>query len=179
MEQTKINDQNRQDYYENVYSIEYIKNNLIDISPYVNETIVAVDSCGYLYRDSFSNLTLQIVENLQTVKQFNLDRTYYDKLFDSPERITVVKNEILLLDHCPSIFKYKTLDQLVDVISILTKTIDPKYCIVRIALITLGDNRLADRFKYLSQIIPDNYIVCRYCYNMEYLTFEIKRKITT
>lgn len=179
MEQTKINDQNRQDYYENVYSIEYIKNNLIDLSSHDGETIVAVDSCGYLYRNSFSNLTLQVIENLQTVKQFNLDHTYYDKLFDSLDRITVAKDAVLLLDHCPSIFKYKTLDQLVDVISTLTKTIDPKHCIGRIALITLGDNRLADRFKYLSQIIPDNYIVCRYCYDLDYLTFEIKRKITT
>ena len=179
MEQVNITDQNRQFYYKAQYNIDYVKNNLINLGSHANETIVAVDSCGYLYRNHFSDLTLQVVENSQMVKLFNLDHTYYDKLFDSLESITVVRNGVLLLDHCPSIFKYKTLDQLVDVISTLTKTIDPKYCIGRIALITLADNRLADRFKSLSQIIPDNYIVCRYCYDFDYLTFEIQRKITS
>ena len=108
MEQVNITDQNRQFYYKAHYNIDYVKNNLINLGSHANETIVAVDSCGYLYRNHFSDLTLQVVENSQMVKLFNLDHTYYDKLFDSLESITVVRNGVLLLDHCSSIFKYKT-----------------------------------------------------------------------
>jgi len=178
MEQTKITEHNRLDFYNNVYNVNFIQANLIDISQFSDQLIIALDSCGLIYKKHFPTANIKIIEHVETAKQYQLARSDYDKLFDNTNSITVDKDSVLLLDHCPSIFKYKTQQELANTLTTLTDTIDPKYCIVRLAVITLGDNRLTDRFQNLSKIIPRKYSVVKFNYDQKYILIELKRKVT-
>jgi hypothetical protein len=82
----------------------------------------------------------------------------------------------LLLDHCPTIFKYKTEIELADILSIIIKNTDADLCLVRIDTVTLADNRLVDRFKNLSLIIPENYVINYFMYNQKELSFKLTKK---
>ena len=177
MEQTKITEHNRLEYYNNVYNVDFIQANLIDIGRFSDQLIIALDSCGLIYKNYFPTANIKIIEHVETAKQYQLARSDYDKLFNNTNAITVDKDGVLLLDHCPSIFKYKTQQELSDTLTTLTDTIDPRYCIVRLALITSGDNRLTDRFQNLSKIIPRKYSVVKFNYDQDYILIELKRKV--
>lgn len=174
MEQTKVTDENRLDFFRTLYTVQnFSKNNLLDISQFKNKKIVAVDSCGFYYEKLFFDIFK--IEHVQTVKQFQFAKNMFDKLYNKIENISE-KADILILDHCPAIFKYKSEIELKNILETLTSSVSPMHCLVRMNSITLGDNRLTDRFKNLCSIIPETYIVTNLKFSPIELSFQLLKK---
>jgi hypothetical protein len=176
MEQTNVTDSNRIAFFQQVYAVStYSQKELLDIQEYRDKKILAVDSCGSHYEKMFPEVTITKFEHVQTVKEYQLPQGYFNKLYNKIENIKE-KTNVLLLDHCPTIFKYKTEIELADILSIIIKNTDADLCLVRIDTVTLADNRLVDRFKNLSLIIPENYVINYFMYNQKELSFKLTKK---
>jgi hypothetical protein len=175
MEQTKVTNDNRIDYFLSVYRVQqFQKNELFDLSLYQHKKVVAIDSCGWYYQQLFFELTK--IEHVQTVKEYQLDQKKFDRLFNKIENIKET-GDVLLLDHCPEIFKYKTDIELKDILNVLTNNIQPEQCLIRMDCVTLGDNRLTDRFKNLCRIVPESYVVEYFNYSVaSTLTMQLRKK---
>jgi hypothetical protein len=174
MEQTKVTDQNRSDFFKATHVVQtFHKNDLINIAAFGSKKVIAIDSCGWHYENHFFKIIK--FEHLQTVKEYNLDRSMFDKLFNNLETINE-QTDVLLLDHCPNLFKYSTEIELKNILETLTSNTNPKHCLVRMSCVTLGDNRLTDRFKNLCSIIPDNYIVEQLSFDKNLLSFRLLKK---
>lgn len=176
MEQTKVTNSNRDAFFRQVYTVvSYSKQKLLDIQDYQGKKILAIDSCGAHYEKMFPTTTITKFEHVQTVKEYQLSLEHFNKMFNKIENIKE-KTDVLLLDHCPTIFKYKTEVELLNILNILTQNTDAKECLIRIDTFTVNDNRLVDRFKALSSIIPTNYIVNYFIYKQNILSFKITQK---
>lgn len=175
MEQTKVTKENRIDFFKIVYTVQSLpKDELFDLSLYKDKIVVAVDSCGFYYEQLFFNV--KKVEYIETVKQYKFDISMFDKLFTDPTNISI-KCDVLLLDHCPVIFKYKSVSELKHILSTMVDKMQPMHCLVRMNCATLNDNRFTDRFKSLSSILPDNYIVENFNYDVRnQLSFKLLKK---
>jgi hypothetical protein len=172
MEQTTVTDSNRDEFFKTVYSVQtFDSKRLLDIGPFKDKKIVAIDSCGFYYEQVFFKIFK--IEYVHTAKEYKL--TAFDRLFNKVENISE-KADVLLLDHCPELFKYKSEIQLKNTLKILTTVVDPTHCLVRMDCATLGDDRLNDRFKNLCSIIPDNYVVDYLNYNRDTLSFKLLKK---
>lgn len=179
MEQTKVTEENREDFFRKAYLVQtFSKSDLFSIEKYNQYPIVAIDSCGWHYESLFPDIKIIKIESIETVKEFNLDKTQFDKLFNNVSLIKFPDECVLLLDHCPRIFKYRTENEMKGILKNLLESTNAKFCLARFVTATLGDNRLTDRFSNLIQIIPENYIVSSFVFNSRTFSFEIKRKET-
>ena len=178
MEQTKITEENMQDLYKSVYNVLSLpKSSLFDLDLYPDLPILAVDSCGWHYKNVFSKNNILKVEAVSTAKNYQLSKNQFDKLFVDATSIKFNDDCVLLLDHCPAIFKYKNENELNEIFYALLNNISAVICLVRINTTTLDDNRFVDRFTNLTKIIPSNYVVVKFEYTLRELKFEIKRKV--
>jgi hypothetical protein len=176
MEQTKVTNNNRDAFFQQVYTVlSYSSKELLDIQEYQGKKILAIDSCGLHYEKMFPTLSITKFEYLQTVKEYQLPSEYFDKLYNKIENIKE-KTDLLLLDHCPAIFKYKTELELLNILSALTQNTDAKQCLIRMNTVTLNDNRFVDRFKALSSIVPPKYVINYFIYHQNILSFKITQK---
>ena len=174
MEQSQITESNRNDYFKTVYTVQtFAREELLDIAPFKDKKIVAIDSCGFYYQQLFFNIFK--IEHVQTASAYKLDRDSFNRLFNNINNISE-KGDVLLLDHCPLLFKYKSELELKTVLTTLTDIIKPTHCLIRMSCATLGDNRLTDRFKNLCSIIPNNYVVEHLHYTPLILSFKLLKK---
>jgi hypothetical protein len=172
MEQQTVTNINNS--FKSVYFVQnFDQSKLLNISKFKDTKVVAIDSCGFHYENKFYPIVK--IENLQTAKEYRFQRSAYDQLFNRVENINETA-DVLLLDHCPKLFKYKTLEELAQVLSILTSNIKPKHCLIRMSLVTLNDNRLTDRFKNLVSIVPDSYVVETAAYDCDHFTLSLLKR---
>ena len=167
MEQTKITDNNRLEFYQHVYpTVGMSRNELINLDLYPGNKLV-FDSAGWHYADSFNEHTVIKYEQLQTCKNYNLTRDKFDYIFDGNK---IPKAKIfcntLLLDNSPYL-KYKSTTELSDSLDILASTFTPNVIVIRLNLVNLGDSRLVDRFTNFVNLFPKDYLVSKFHYTAE------------
>jgi len=174
MEKTKVTDKNREEFFKSTYKVQTLnKKQLFDLFNFENKKIVALDSCGFHYEKNFFKITK--IEHIRTVKEYMLSNIYFDKLFNSLDTLKT-ECDVLLLDHCPRFFKYKSIDELQFILNLLTTNFNPKHCLIRFNTITLADNKLTNRFKNLCKIFPEDYLVDEFHYDRDELSAKIIKK---
>lgn len=181
LRQTKVTDQNRNDFYHSVYRVQSLPvNQLIDLNLYALP-IVLVDSCGWYYRNCFPNKQVIVVEGMQHCKTFNLKRDQFDRLFDdrveSPRIPQINTTEsVLVLDQSPILLKYRGVDELRETFNQLCNAANASILRIRLPLATMNDNRFQDRIKALVNLVPEAFITSFINYNTSTLNAEYVKK---
>lgn len=181
IKQTKVTENNREDFYRVLYNLQtWPRDRLIDVSSYCCP-IVVIDSCGWYYRQCFENNKFILVEGVQTCKSFNLNKGYFDYLFDDRKEIPTVPtiktaDSVLLIDHSPSIFRYKDPKTICTIISQACDAARSLIARVRIPLMLIDDHHLQDRIHDLIKIVPKDYITTFVHYDLVFLNLEFRKK---
>jgi hypothetical protein len=133
----------------------------------------------------FPNLDIVQVEGLSTCKNYQLNKTQVDKIFNDINQQLKFSNmhypgSILVMDHA-NFLKYRSVSQLNQLLNELTQNIQPKEVYIRMSTATMGDFRLHDRIKDLVNIVPVNYITSTfsYCNSLLTATYKIKQNYNT
>lgn len=174
MEQTKINEENWEKFYKRLYPVLTMsKQNLIDISR-LSGTKVIVDSAGWYYQEHFSGDNVIKIEHVNTCKNFKLDKSKFDKMFNDVSFPNITDQTVLILDHS-AFLKYKTVDQLKELLSMMAKKCNSNYIIVRGSMVTLNDYRFGDRIKDFVNVILDDFIATKLSCNLDQYWLEMKK----
>jgi len=175
--QTAVTDSNREEFYNTLFPVvSMTKNQMIDISDLENP--VLIDCAGKFYKQEFSTQIL-VVETLQTAKEFCLERTDFDFLVKDDDNIRwpskMPKNSDIVFDDS-RLTKYKTLNQLQDLLQNLINQCRPNSIHFRIHLHHIDDDRLCDRFYNISLLKFNNYVVLKFLYDTKKNIFELSLK---
>ena len=180
MQQTKVTDKNRIEFYKTVYPVlEMSKNELINLDLYPGVKVI-FDSAGWYYQQNFPNQIIVKIENIQTCKEYQLSKYKVDKIFTG-ENIPKIEstNSTLVLDH-PKYIKYKTPSDIKNILLDLSNKISPDIILFRINLVTVNDNKLTNRIENFISIAPTNFVISEFDFSVEqkrlFITF-IKKKI--
>jgi len=186
-QKTKVNEQNLNSFFQNMYHHQFNnKEQLVDLNSINDSTVIAVDCCGWHYKKIFPNKSIVAVETIKTVKQFNLDKTYFDRLIDNQTDCRLgwpsipPGNCAVIFDRSP-LLKYQTLDQ---ISNILIKAADkylPGTIVLEQSLKFIDDIRLVDRFDNLAKLAVDGYIVKKFNYDTDlmHLSITFQKKVKT
>jgi hypothetical protein len=185
IKQTQINDQNRSEFYGRLYPHETdLKDQLIDIGVIDVNNIIAIDCCGWYYKNVFPEKNVLPIDPIKTALDFKLGKDKIYKLVDN-RFANILKWPKFFVDDCAVIFdrspilKYLTLEQLTTLFNNVQQTYQPKFLIVRLNLMFIDSARLTDRFDDLSTIRVDNTVVEQFNYNAnkDYLYLCFRKKI--
>lgn len=176
MQQTKVTDHNRQDFYLAVYPVQRnTVDQLIDISVF-QEEIIAIDCCGWYYAEKF-NRPLIMVETTTSVENYNLKPHHYTYLLeDSNDALRwpdmpYNQNAVLLLDRSP-LLKYLSLQELGAVINTMIQKYNPSRILIRGNLQFIDDCRLVDRLtNWFDFLHRSNYITTKFIYDTDAMTY--------
>lgn len=177
MRQTTVTNDNRAEFYKNVYPVLRMdKNSLINLSHYKG-TKILLDCAGWHYQTFFPQQQIIKLENIQTCKNYSLTKQQFDIFYkdDHFPSISNVDDGILILDHS-QVLKYKTVPELKQLLTELSCKIKTNEIILRVPLITMGDDRLTDRFLNLCNIIPDNFVAIEISYTLKIIFMHLKKK---
>ena len=170
MEQTTINDKNRNEFYKRLYPVLAMpKQTLLDVSAVMGTKII-VDSTGWYYREHFPTEHILSVEHIHTCKNFKLDKSKFDKIFNdiSFPTIDISDPTVLILDHAVFL-KYKTVIQIKELLSVMSEKCNSYHIMIRGSMNTLGDYRFEDRIKDFVSIVPDDFLITKLsCYLAQY-----------
>jgi len=171
LKQTQVTDQNRDQFYKQVYPHQLgLKQQLINIDQFDTKNVVAIDCCGWYYRDLFSEKNVLSVDPIKAALEFKLPKDKIYKLVDNriDDKLTWPKIDVtdctVLFDRSP-ILKYKTLNELTSIFDAVVETYQPKYLVVKLNTVFIDSNRLTDRFYDLATIRVKNNVVEEFCYN--------------
>lgn len=168
--QTKIGDNNRDDFYQQVYRQQFkSKQQLINLELFSNDCVL-IDCCGWHYRNLFPNNNIKILETVKNALQFKLDRSTFDKLINDqldhhigwPELNTV--SPVLIFDQSPML-KYRSISNLNKLLNDAVENFHASELIVNLNTTFIDDTRLTDRFYNLSNISISNFIIVEFTYN--------------
>jgi hypothetical protein len=176
MEQTTINDKNRDEFYKQIYPVLSMpKQTLLDVSTIMG-TKIMVDSTGWYYREHFPTECILSVEHINTCKNFKLDKSKFDKIFNdiSFPTIDISGPTVLILDHT-LFLKYKTISQINELLSMMSKKCNSYYIMIRGNMNTLGDNRFEDRIKDFVSIVPDDFLITKLSCDLIKYQVEMKK----
>lgn len=170
--QTKVDDNNRQQFYQQVYRHQFdSKSTLVNLDMFNNECVL-IDCCGWHYRDLFPDKKIISLETVKSALQFKLDRSQFDKLIDDQKDTHIgwptlsAKNPVLIFDRSP-ILKYRSVDNLISVLNNAVEKYDPSELVVNLNLVFVDDDRLKDRFYNFSSMSIRNFTVREFVYNIE------------
>ena len=174
--QTKVTDNNRQDFYNYVYSNRL---GLLNLSAIPAENFVVVDAhCGQQYREQFPQVRITVLETLDNAKQFRLQKNQFDYLIDSRNHSQISwpklpeTNSVVVLDQV-LMLRYLTVQEIRDNLENMCTLYDPCRVIFRSFIWFIDDNRLQERLDQLCMIRLKNYVVKKFLYNTELCTLEI------
>lgn len=170
--QTKVNDNNRQQFYQQVYRHQFdSKSSLVNLDMFSNDCVL-IDCCGWHYRDLFPNKKIISLETVRSALQFKLDRSRFDKLIDNQKDTHIgwptlsVKDPVLIFDRSP-ILRYQPIDVLVNILNSAVEKYNASELVVNLSLVTVDDDRLRDRFYNFSSMSIRNFTVREFVYNIE------------
>jgi hypothetical protein len=181
VQQTKVTDSNRQDFYRAVYPMQKdAVDQLIDIS-FLGEPIVAIDCCGWHYAKLF-NKPMIMVETTTSVDNYALTQDHYTHLLDDRNDILrwpdlpYTQDGTLLLDRSP-LLKYRSLQELKDIVEEMIQKYRPSRVLIRGYLYFVDDCRLVDRltnwFDFLNR---PNFVTTRFSYDTDGMLYFIDFK---
>ena len=177
---TAPNDQNREAYYKNVYPVLSMSaDQLIDLNKLGTGKKIIIDSCAWYYKKIFPEHDIMQVEGLSTCKNYKLNKTQADKIFNDINQLKFpdmyCPNSVLIIDHA-NLLKYRSVTELNQLFNNLTQNIQPKEFHIRMFTTTMNDFRLHDRVKDLINMVPTNYITSQFSYCTPSLTAIYKLK---
>lgn len=174
--QTAVTDTNRQDFFNSVYSS---KLQLIDLAAIPGQNFVIVDSHrGRQYREQFPQINITVLETLDNIKQFKLQKNQFDYIIDSRihHKISwprLPKNHsVVVLDQVPML-KYLTVQEIKDNLENMCSLYDPCRVIFKSLVAFIDDDRLQERLDQLCMIRLKNYVVKKFLYDTEQGTLEV------
>jgi hypothetical protein len=180
MQQTKVTDKNRIEFYKTVYPVlQMSKNELINLDLYPGVKVI-FDSAGWHYQQNFPNQIIVKIENIQTCKEYQLPRYKFDKIFTG-ENIPKIEftDPTLIIDYS-NYMKYKTPEDIKNILLDLSNKISPDIILFRLNLVTVNDNRLTNRIENFINITPTNFVISEFNFFVEqnrlFIKF-IKKKI--
>ena len=173
LKQTKVTDQNRSQFYQHVYYHQTeSKNQLIDIEAVDVDNIVAVDCCGWHYKNMFPGKNVLPIDPIKTALEFKLPKDKIYKLVDNRSDHILhwpkffVEDCAVIFDRSPML-KYLTINQLKVLFNDIQQTYQPNFLIARLQLMFIDSNRLIDRVYELSTIQVNNTVISQFCYNAD------------
>ena len=185
--QTKVTDQNQVDFFQTVYYHQNeSKEQLANLDSVVEPTIVMIDCCGWHYKKLYPDRHIVGLEPIKSVKQFALDRTYFDRLIDnqSDQRIgwpAINLGKLAVVFDRSPLLKYFTLKELSDQLNIVAVKYKPSTVILEQLLTFVDDSRLSDRFYNIATLAIDGYVVNQFSYNTNTMRLSIRfqQKVNT
>jgi hypothetical protein len=171
LKQTQVTDQNRDQFYKQVYPHQLdSKQQLINLNQFDTKNVVAIDCCGWHYRDLFLEKNVLSVDPVRAALEFKLSKDRVYKLVDNRNDHKLVwpkfdaDNCTVLFDRSP-ILKYKTLSKLTSIFDAVVDAYQPKFLVVRLSTVFIDSNRLTDRFYELATVKVKNSVVKEFRYN--------------
>jgi hypothetical protein len=183
-QQTKVTEQNLNSFFQKLYHHQTNnKKQLVDLDVLNEPTAIVVDCCGWHYKKLFPNKSVVAVETIKTVKQFNLDKTYFDRLIDnqSDDRLGWPSippgNCAVIFDRSP-LLKYQTLAQISNMLAKAADKYVPDTVILEQSLTFIDDVRSIDRFYDIAKIEIAGYVVTKFMYDTDgiHLSIRFKKK---
>jgi len=181
--QTKVTDQNSQDFFKNVYPhLNNSKDQLIQLNDYNVSTFVLVDCCGWHYKSIWQELSIIGLETLSTLKEYKLDRQKFQGIIDNRDH-TNIKWPAIDVNNCALIFdrsvllKYRTVDNIVNVITDAAEKYYPAHIVLNAATLFIDDSRFGDRVTALSKLIIPGYVVTSFVYSITNIKISFKKKL--
>jgi hypothetical protein len=186
--QTQVTDQNRVAFYQQQYIHQTeTKAQLINLDQLPTKTIILVDCCGWHYKSLFFNADVICFETFNTIKNFKLDKMYFDKIIDnqSDSHIGWPTLQLEKLENCAIIFdrssilKYFTIEKISSTLNTVTSKYQPLIVVLRQSTMFIDGPRLLDRFYELSKLSVDGYIVktVEYQTDKNHFYIEFQRKL--
>jgi len=173
LKQTQITDQNRSQFYRNVYPHQTESTNqLIDIGNINVDNIIPIDCCGWYYKNMFPEKNVLPIDPVKTALEFKLSKDKIYKLVDNRVDHTLswpkffVDDCAVIFDRSP-ILKYLTIDQLITLFNNVQQTYQPKFLVARLKLMFIDSTRLTDRFYNVSTVQVNNSVVDQFHYNAD------------
>ena len=155
------------------------KNQLVNLDSLEETQVILVDCCGWHYKKLFPQKSIVGLETIKTVKQFELDKTYFDRLIDN-QQDQFIGWPSVCVDDCAVVFdrspllKYRTLDQLSEIITDVTDKYMPNTVILEQSLTFIDDNRLVDRFYNFAKFKIHGYVVKKITYDTDLMHVSIR-----
>lgn len=175
MDQTSVTKTNQQEFYRYTYPVLGMpKHELIDISKYPNDVVI-VDSAGWYYQQHFPNSNIIKIEHIENCKQYSLDRTKVDKIFNNSVPKLNCVDPVLIFDHAP-ILKYKNTQELKQFLDDFINIVNPAKVYIRLNPVTSGDDRFQNRITNFISLVPETFIVNSFTFFPTVITIEISRK---
>ena len=173
LKQTQVTDRNRDQFYKRVYSQQLEgKDSLINLNAITNSNIIAVDCCGWHYKELFPTKNVLSIDPLKTALEFKLPKDKIFKLVDNrnDQHWVWPKLEVsdcaIVFDRSPML-KYLTVDQLNATLNEVQRIYQPEFVIVKLKLMFVDSSRLVDRFYDIASIRITDSIVSRFHYNSD------------
>jgi hypothetical protein len=169
--QTKPNDQNRMLFYQQLYHHQRSeKSQLINLNQLTGSTVIMVDCCGWYYKNMFPEKSIIGLEGVTTIKNFKLDKTHFDKMFDD-QRDDVTTWPTVRTDDCAIVFdrspllKYRSLEKISTLLTSIATKYQPSTIVVKQLLMFTDDTRTVDRFYNFAELAIADYFVKTFEYN--------------
>jgi hypothetical protein len=180
--QTKVTEQNLNSFFQKLYHHQTNnKEQLVDLDALNEPTAIVVDCCGWHYKKLFPTKSVIAVETINTVRQFNLDKTYFDRLIDNQSDLRLgwpsipTGNCAVIFDRSP-LLKYQTLEQISNVLDKVANKYVPDTVILEQSLIFIDDVRSLDRFYNIAKIEIAGYVVTKFIYDTDAMHLAIRFK---
>jgi hypothetical protein len=182
--QTAPNDQNRMVFYQQVYHHQTLtKDQLINLDHLTESNVIMIDCCGWHYKNIFPEKNIVGLEAFSAFRNFRLDKTYFDKLFDDQNNSKLTWPNCQL-NNCAVVFdrstvlKYCSLEKISKVLSDVVAKYEPSTVMLKQSLTFTDDIRTVDRFYHISQLLILDYFVKTFEYNTDldywYVVFQKK-----
>ena len=186
-QQTKITEQNKNNFFLTVYHHQTkTKDQLVNLDSLKESVIILVDCCGWHYKKLFPHKSIIGFETIKTVKNFVLDKTYFDRLIDNQtdNRIGwpgVVADNYAVVFDCSPLLKYRTVDQIYDILNNVANKYAPGTILLEQSLVFIDDSRLVDRFYNLTKLAINGYVVTKFNYDTDvmHLSMRFQKKVVT
>lgn len=182
--QTAPTDQNRMLFYQQVYFHQKLtRSQLINLDQLTESAVIMIDCCAWHYKNIFPEKKIVGFEAFHTVKNFKLDKTYFDKMFDD-QNISKLNWPSCQLNDCAVVFdrspvlKYCSLEKISHILCEVSAKYQPSTLMIKQSLTFTDDLRTVDRFYNISQLVLSDYVVKTFEYNTDldywYVVFQRK-----
>jgi|LakMenEpi03Aug12_release.lakeMendotaPanAssembly.Ray.scaffolds.fasta_scaffold437595_1 hypothetical protein len=169
--QTKVTDENRDKFYQQVYCQQFdSKHQLINLEIFSNECVL-VDCCAWHYYDMFPNNRIIRLETVKNALQFKLSRNKFDKLVDDQQDHCIrwpsldVVTPVVVFDRSPML-KYRSLANLTNLLTSVSNAYQASHLIINMNTTFIDDTRLVDRFYNMASINIPGFTVKEFVYSV-------------
>lgn len=181
--QTQVPTEGRIQYYQYVYPAQTEgKDKLIQIDQLASSHIIMIDSCGWYYKQCWPDLHVTSIENSETIRNFKLPDSYYDKIVDLQPGAPIswpvinISDCTLVFDRCVFL-RYINVNDLCAALSSAAIAYDPQSIVLSINPTFIDDNRIEERINSLSQIRVSGYVIDTFSLSQKNLTITYRKKI--